>query len=969
MNILTNPVQSSQCQRLALAILCFTAICSANSQSVTAEQNSAPAVGVIKKDEITTATVESKTGESKKDELVKLDAFEVTGSHLKNSSTFTSPAPILVVDSGNLVAAAPGNMADGLKQLPSIVPGAGTTASAGTGNSSANYLNLRGLGNTRTLTLLNGRRLIPSAATGQIDVNLIPQGLVDHIDVVTGGASAAYGSDAVGGVVNFVLNKDFNGEKADYYYGMSEFGDNKEMKASLTYGTDYLAGRGHFVFSADFFENSGVEGDARTFRYTAPNQIPNPANNLAVSKASDVRTPFTRGGMIVIGTGGTAANNAQLEGIQFGPGGFQQPYSYGTLATDIGTTAGFQDGGDGFRVSTGQQIVRPMKRRNLFARTDLKLNRNVTLYLQGSYNQNEMEQANSPTTHTIAIKSTNAYLQQYEPTLVTKMASLGVTGFNLNRLTLENGYTVTHSNDQNMLGLAGVTGKFDRFNIDLSYQWGSNDLRLPMTNDLITARMALAADAVNSGGNIICASSVANPTCVPFNPFGQGAPSQASLNYIMGTSLADLYTLQKVADASITGTLFNLPAGEVTVATGAEQRSLSSQTTADALSYASAYRLANNAPFYGKYTIMEEYGEVQLPIVRDIVIAKKINTNVAFRHTNYSTSGGMNSWKAGVVWQVYHDLKFRATRSLDIRAPNLSELFATGSQTNIVAIDTYPGGTGQSYQGVPNLAFGNLGLKPEKAYTSVAGFVYEPSFVPGFSLAVDYYSSKVVDAIASAGGQNAIQQCDLNPSSPLCAFVTRGPTLANQRAVISVRTSPINLNSEKLDGVDVETSYVLPMNKWAPDANLGKFTVRTMAAYVNNYTQVSPLVPSVNQAGDALYSLPHIKGTLTINHSVNSIDTFLQMRYIGRMTWDKVKVLGLTTDFNNIASAAYIDGQISYNMHVLGKNVSVYLNIQNLANKGFVYAPKTTGATPLPTDAGLYDQVGRMYHLGLKTRF
>ena len=186
-----------------------------------------------------------------KGDVVKLETFSVSGSHIVGASTFSAPTPVLVVDYVTLLLAAPTNMAEGLKQLPSIAPGGGQTVGGGTGNNSANFLNLRGLGVTRTLTLLDGRRFTPSGPTGQIDANLIPQGLVDRVDVVNGGASAAYGSDAVGGVVNFVLNKEFTGFKSDVLYGQSQEGDNQEYKVAVTYGSDYLKGRGHFVFGGE----------------------------------------------------------------------------------------------------------------------------------------------------------------------------------------------------------------------------------------------------------------------------------------------------------------------------------------------------------------------------------------------------------------------------------------------------------------------------------------------------------------------------------------------------------------------------------------------------------------------------------------------------------------------------------------------------------------------------------------------
>ena len=911
-----------------------------------------------------------------KGDVVKPETFSVSGSHIVGASTFSAPTPVLVVDYVNLLLAAPTNMAEGLKQLPSIAPGGGQTVGGGTGNNSANFLNLRGLGVTRTLTLLDGRRFTPSGPTGQIDANLIPQGLVDRVDVVNGGASAAYGSDAVGGVVNFVLNKEFTGFKSDVLYGQSQEGDNQEYKVAVTYGSDYLKGRGHFVFGGEYANNKGVNGDARDFRTSEPNQIPDPTNTSRLVRATDIRSPFTTGGLIITGAGGTAANNALIRGIMFGPGGVQQPYNYGTLSTTIGTTNGFQNGGDGFRIGTSQEIVRPLTRKNMFARTDFKLLENLTLFVEGSYGESHMDVQNSPTTHLLTIKRENAYLAQVAPSLVAQMTSLGITSFTMNRLTLERGLTESHINDKNVRGLVGFMGKLGAWNWEASYQRGSNDISIPVTNNLLTARMAVAADAVLVGGQIVPAAAAANPGSVAFNPFGTGAPSQAALDYVMGQSEYDNSTVQNVADAKISGNLFSLPAGPLAVAAGAQWRSLKSTTTANALSVAGAYRLANNQPFTGDYSIMEEFVETQIPIIKDVVIAKKVSANLAARHTHYSTSGNADAWKAGVIWQINGDLRLRASRSRDIRAPNLNELFSAGTQTNGNISDNYPGGTGLTFQGVPNIASGNLNLKPEVASSSVVGFVYQPAWLKGVSLAIDFYTTKITDAIFNAGGANAVRECDLNPASPLCAFVTRGPTSASPRAVIRTQTSPVNLNSEFSRGTDFEASYRVPLASWFPASKPGNLTLRALAGYIDEYSAISPLASTINQAGNGtanptsgVAALPRVRGTLSINHSRGPVATFLQTRYIGRMTWDKTRILGVTTDFNDVASATYLDGQVAYKTRLAGLDMEIFLNVQNLLDKGPVYCPRSAGATPLPTDVSLYDQVGRMFRLGVRTRF
>ena len=186
----------------------------------------------------------------------------------------------------------------------------------------------------------------------------------------------------------------------------------------------------------------------------------------------------------------------------------------------------------------------------------------------------------------------------------------------------------------------------------------------------------------------------------------------------------------------------------------------------------------------------------------------------------------------------------------------------------------------------------------------------------------------------------------------------------------------MNLNSEFSRGTDVEASYRVPLSTWFRGAQPGNLTVRALAGYVDEYTQISPLATTLNQAGNAtanatsgVTALPRVRGTLSFNYSRGAVATFLQSRYIGRMTWDKTRVLGVTTDFNAVSDATYLDGQIGYRTKFYGRDLEVYLNVQNVLNKGLVYDPRSNGATPLPTDVGLYDQVGRMFRMGLRTRF
>lgn len=896
----------------------------------------------------------------------------VTGSRIRG--TFTSPTPVTSIAQTDLQAAAPATLAEGLQQLPSITPGGGPSAGGGTRHGGQNFLDLRSLGNDRTLILLDGRRLTPTGPDNLIDTNLIPQGLVQRVDVVTGGASAAYGSDAVAGVVNFVLDTHFTGLKVDLTSGISQRGDNSEHKVSVTAGTSLLDDRLHVIAAGEYYDNDGVRGDARAFRRTARNQLANPDGLPKLIGGDDLRTPYTPGGLVVIGQGGSAAANKQILGTMFGPGGMPLPYDYGTIASDIGRTNGSQNGGDGFHVSTGQEIIRPLTRKSLFGRAEYDVSDTVHVFVEGIYGYSLSDFMSSPVTRTVTIDRSNPYLAQADPALVAQMTALGVTGFQMNRVFTEVRQNHTANENENIRGLGGFTGTIaGNWNWDVSYQYGRDRNHAPMYNNLLVGNLNRAVNAVASGGQIVCADTLsADPAvraaaagCEPLNPFGAGSPSQQSLDYIYGTSQSDTTVTQQVADANLSGTLLALPAGPLKAAIGAEWRKITARIVADPLSQAGDFRLVNQQNFDGKYNVKEVYAELDIPVLKDSFLGKSLGVNLAGRHTDYSTSGGVNTWKAGLSWEVTDGVRFRATRSRDIRAPNLEELFATGRQNNITIDDTLY--TGRSYFSVPNKTLGNPDLKPEVANTWVAGVVLQPSFIPTLNLAVDYYDIEIRDAITNVGGNDAVQQCNLSgQTSALCDFVIRDPAT---EAVIGTRTSPANLAKQIARGVDIEASYRIPLDHIF-SGDPGDLRVRALAGYVAKNMTTSPLLTEVyNDAGNARASLPHWRANLILNYDRGWFSAFTQVRYIGAMTWDKSRVLGVDTDFNHINAQVYLDSQFSVHIPAFGHEQTIFLNIHNLLDKKPPYDPSTGGATPVPTDTGLFDQVGRMFRIGVNLRF
>jgi outer membrane receptor protein involved in Fe transport len=628
------------------SLLALAGACPANAQSLA--QSTGPAQDVSGAAAVPASEAVGEAPQAEGEDIV------VTGSRIANLGS-VAPTPVTAVSADTLLASQPSTIAAGLNNLPALTQQGGPAVNSGTTGGGQNFLNLRGLGQTRTLVLLDGKRFVSSTADSRVDTNLLPTGLISRVDVVTGGASAAYGSDAVTGVVNFVLDRRFTGVKADVSTGISQRGDNVEYRGVVTAGTAFDSGRGHIVGSVEYFENQGVEGDARDFRRAGDAFVTIAGTTPVRQRASQVRTTATYGGLIVTGNGGTAAANASFQGIQFGPGGSLLPYDYGSLVVGRGTATGQQSGGDGVNTVVLQQIVRPLTRGTAFVGADYDLTDRLNVYAQGSYGYTRTVYDALTTANigsfAFTIRNDNAFLPAE---LRSRMAAAGVTSLTMTRFAGERGAAVSDNRNETLRGLIGADWKFGGLTLSGYYTHGTNLNVNPLYNNQITANIARAVDAVVDPATqqIVCRSTLSNPSngCVPYNPFGAGSPSAASLDYVNGTSLYRARNTQDVASLSLSGQLAELWAGPLSFAIGGEYRDESVVVTTNALSAAGAFRLANSSPYRGSYNIKEAFAEIDLPLLRDTVFARALSVNAAVRHADYSTVGGATTWKVGGSW-------------------------------------------------------------------------------------------------------------------------------------------------------------------------------------------------------------------------------------------------------------------------------------------------------------------------------
>jgi iron complex outermembrane receptor protein len=889
----------------------------------------------------------------------------ITGTRM---SGFKTPTPVTVASAEKLMEAAPGNLADGLNQLPVFngsLKSSNSQPTAANRNIGQNLLNLRGLGPTRTLVLLNGQRMPANNVLGSVDINVIPQGLVSRVDVVTGGASAAYGSDAVAGVVNFVLDTKLKGFRADLQTGISTYGDARQFSGSFAYGTATSDGAGRLIAGVDFFDQKGIGAEGNTGRdwfdngqgtIVIPNGTPRQANIPQVRSGQ-----ATYGGLITSGP---------LVGTQFLGNGQTSAFNYGSPGASNYT---WVNGGDGARGNLG--LLPAQKRFSAFLRTEFDVSDSLTVFAEGLYSRSDTTQDAFINYATTAIAQYTIYRDNaYLPAAVAaRMDAAGVTQFTMGRAESE------LPRDQNVaktdvyhasVGLKGSIS--DVWKYDAAYNFGQTDQFMANTNMSVARNLYAAADAVvGPGGTIVCRSTLAglDPGCTPRNLFGVQPVNAAVSKYVTADSFLNLRLRQQVFSANIRGNLGDniRLAGPIAVAAGLEYRKESAFQTVDAISptkndftgirgapaaingVQGPFRFFNPLPFAGDYNIKEGYIEVGLPVLADSPVGN-LDLNGAIRYADYSTSGGVTTWKVGASWELTDALRLRGTLSKDVRAPNLQELYNPGLKTS--GNVAYPG-----FGTLPTTTFlrGNTNLQAERASTLTFGAVYEPRWLPGFQASVDYYKIKVEDAIGFFSEERIIRECTAGNAAQCAQLTITGGTL-------TVNRSYVNLSEQTVAGIDFEMSY----RSGFAGGNLG---LRLIGNHSLTNESVTPGSAATVALG--LPSAPRWTGTLQANWDKGPFSLFVQERFISatRQGVDTVWVDGVDIADGAIPPVFYTNMTVKYDLRLTSGKQEVFLSIQNLFDRTVPYGAFSNSSSFASAPNGAYDSIGRYFTAGIRLAF
>jgi len=889
----------------------------------------------------------------------------VTGTRVIRDG-YKAPTPTSVVGAADIAAKAPSNIADYINELPSLAA-TNTPRANGSFVSSGlvgiNALNLRNLGESRTLVLLDGQRVGASSLTGLVDVNMIPQALIKRVDIVTGGASASWGSDAVAGVVDFVLDKDFTDLKGDFQGGVTTYGDDRSWKISLTAGAPFAGGRGHILISGELAANDGITGFGKRDWYNGAKIIPNPNYTTTNGQPSLITVPkvgytATPGGFIVDGP---------LAGTFFGAGG-----TPGVLPA--GPQSGFlymQNGGAWPYNDIGQtgDLDPKMTRQNIFGRVSYDVADNFQVFAQGSFARATSHNLTLDYIGYLSIKPDNAFLPAALAGKVTAPFTLGITPTDIGPIPADSRRTsfrwvVGANGNFNALGSNWKWDVYWQESINKSYA----STYIPINNNLTNA-----TDAVrNANGVIVCRSTLTNPNdgCIPFNPMGTGVNSAAAVAYVNGLAFGTNRLTQDVGAFTLRGEPFSTWAGPVSIATGIEHRREGVSGTNDPLSNSNAYWAGNYHASFGSYNVTEGFLETVVPLAKNLPFADSLDLNAAVRATNYSTSGYVTTWKVGVTYSPVKDITFRATLSRDIRAPNLAELFQAGlTQTGIVSDPVK--GTSPT---VNLITSGNTNLKPEKADALGVGVVLQPSFIPGFAASVDYYDIRINGAISTVDAQTEINQCRGGVAA-FCSLITRDAS----GVITSVNSSPVNFATQISRGLDFEASY-------RAEVFGGQISVRGLATrYLKNYFDngISPPTDTVGTNGLNVFlkdSLPKWRYSATIGFDRDPVAFSLTARgfsagventtYIQCTTACPVQTPAQaaahpTISDNRLPGALYFDTSFSVK---LPHQIVAYFAVDNLLNRDpaqVAYGPGLAIA-PASINPVLYDTIGRKFRVGLR---
>lgn len=876
-----------------------------------------------------------------------VEEIVITGSRIARS-TFETPTPVTVMGQQQLEAKAATSVIDLLRDIPALQPNRTTGSGRNIGVSN---FNMRSLGSVRTLVLLDGERLMDSSPVGGFDLNVIPGPLVSRMDIVTAGASSVYGSDAVTGVVNVVLNNDLDGGRVDVQYNNTFRNDKESVAASIAYGTRFAGGRGRLLVSASYLDSPDLlyQG-SRKWGNQGYTLIPNPSYTATNGQFRQLIVPNVR--LSNMTNGGVITSAGPLKNVQFGVNGQQSLFVQGTNVSTI-----WMQGGEGLMPQPDLgAIAVAQKQESVFSRLLFDVTDNIRFRADvlGTRSRNQSTNNFNYNNTDITIRRDNAFLPA---NILATMVANNLQTITMGRLNPETGLNTNTSRNHYYRFGAGLNGPLTgTWTWDLSASYTTALAENTGENNRIQANWSRAIDSViGPNGQPICRSTLTDPNngCVPANLFGIGAVSQGVVNYVVGTSWQRSFSTSANVSLNLAGELFSTWAGPISVATGAEYREDKVNSKSDPISDVNGWRQGTFASFRGGVNVAEAYGEMSIPLARDTPLAQSFDLDLAGRVVDYSSSGRAEVWKIGANWAVNDQVRFRGTYSKDFRAPKINDLYSASSLRAGTNITDFQGNRATV---VNTVTGGNPNLLPEIAHTVTGGVIFSPSFAPRMQFSVDYFDIDLKDALTTFSAQQVVDRCALGDAQFCQAIIRNG-----QGIITQVNTTQFNAQVLKTSGVDFELSYRMPVDSLVSSWK-GDLQLRSMATYVAKRitTTGGPEVDSAGEVGNPKWrvstTLMYLNGPLTLRALVN---------YVSGVVYDN-SYGPLDLNIQKWGSVAYLDLSAQYS---ITERTQLYAKIDNVFDKDPPLVAGSTITVAQAAAAGVYDNLGRAYGVGIRYRW
>jgi iron complex outermembrane receptor protein len=951
----------------------------------------------------------------------KVERIEVTGSRLR-STDMQGFSPVQVIDSSDIDMSSVANIQELLLKNPAFgSPGISrTNSNFNTSSAGAATVDLRNLGASRTLVLVNGRRFVSGVpGSSSVDLNSIPTQFIDRVEIMTGGASAIYGSDAVAGVVNIIYKKEFQGIEFDVQRGQSSESDSEETQIQFTMGTSSGDGKGNVMIHGAYTEQGAVYSRDR--------------DRSAVDQASE--GAYFTGLAEDMFTARRPFYSSYSPQGRFFAGDTQYTYNKaGELVEGWSTNGSDTTEANGFNRSDYRTIAIPTERYLFAASGKYEFAEGWNAFMEGTYAATQTKTRLEP----FPMASDDVYSASggQMPLEYEKFIESATNPGEYERTLVRNAYvpddifnSATDTNDDGLKDIfftrrladvaargntadrdtfrivTGIDGEIgDGWYLDAFYGYGQTKESQVGSGQFNSLNFRSALEAVkDEDGNIVCrnADAVAEG-CAPVSVFGKGSISAEGAAYIDAPNMLTTFTSQTIAGLNISGELFELPAGFVGLAGGVEYREEYSRAEFDALQ-SSGLNGGNAIPrTEGEFDVIEYFAEVNVPILSDVFLAKQLNLRGALRLSDYSTVGNTESWNIALDWAPIDEVRFRAIRAQSTRAPNINELFSPPSQTYPSGLtDPCLGVTATSsgsqsdacradagvlaninangefqlsqadLQGISGFNRGNPDLDAEKGQSWTLGVTVSPEGLPvieDFDFNIDYYDIEIEDAIVSTPRQFILDTCYGGDSST-CNFVTRraqatGPNSAGSLEYID--SAVTNSGGFANEGVDLVVTYAKDIEDYGL---AGQVNARLAYTYVIDAYTI-PLPGSDKDQDKGEIGGAENKFYLSLGYSYEDLTVAWNTTFIGASYLDEQFLSGydLAPESVGIGSVTYHDLNVAYQPWDMAE---FYIGVNNLFDQE---PPKLITGLPssdtgTETDAGTYDPIGRRYYAGVRLKF